>query len=475
LSDRSGHYLYPPAVLPSAQGAYFVESTFPLSMKERTIKLSPPHTPWFLLELPPYAMVGNRLISQKDGLVYDVIDEGTYISRRARHDDLIWAPFSPGGTVAVTRYTVELKPLLNITYDRVEDADTGLDVLVHSGLKNERCLGFFSKPRAEKELYLSTEYDCNEQYLLRRLVEDGWGVSSVFPVSIIPLDPLRAFRLVFRGEDQRVRFSKEGPTQIDGMVIRQHKVLTFMEHPNLLVSVSFVTRAYVHVPDNTGGKVHLCYHIDHCGVRGYFLPAIYGSGGHLFTGNVVSVFLSQYDYQKYRSRLLEGDVKWVCYSSNSVGLYGKNPMVEPTLSSAVHQAVQRANPKTWSDPGVSLAEIRSFIPHVGIDDNKLRVLFRGRMSAICWHASDGYRFQEWVGVTSVDVVFPGPARIGFIDGMRFSDVYSRLMVTKAGYLKYGGPSHDLIPFLRVLEMNSVVTTVTHRPMQTDIDYVVLLR
>jgi len=143
LSDRSGHYLYPPAVLPSAQGAYFVESTFPLSMKERTIKLSPPHTPWFLLELPPYEMVGNRLISQKDGLVYDVIDEGTYISRRARHDDLVWAPFSPGGTVAITRYTVELKPLLNITYDKVESADTGLDALVYSGLKNERCIGFF--------------------------------------------------------------------------------------------------------------------------------------------------------------------------------------------------------------------------------------------------------------------------------------------------------------------------------------------
>jgi len=150
-------------------------------------------------------------------------------------------------------------------------------------------------------------------------------------------------------------------------------------------------------------------------------------------------------------------------------------MVEPTLSAAVHQAIQRANPKTWSDPGVSLTEIRSFIPHVGLDDNKLRVLFRGRMSAICWYASDGYRFQEWVCVMSVDVVFPGSARIGFIDGMRFSDVYSRLMVSKAGSLKYGGPSHDLIPFLRVLDMNSIVTTVVHRPMRTDIDYVVLVK
>jgi len=122
-----------------------------------------------------------------------------------------------------------------------------------------------------------------------------------------------------------------------------------------------------------------------------------------------------------------------------------------------------------------LAEIRTSIPQAGVDTNKLRVLFRGRMSAICWHASDGYQLLEWVCVTSIDVVFPGVARFGFIDGMRFSDVYSRLIASKAGYLKYGGPSHDLIPFLRVLEINSIVTTVTHRPMQTDIDYVVLVR
>lgn len=473
LDDRSGHYLYPPHCIPGSGGTYFIESSFPLGLVPTPDVYSAPHSPFFLTELPPYQLEGSMMVSKKNGLYYDVVGEGTYMSRRFFYTQFEWAPFVPVGSVPIDRYTLEPKVKPGIRYAEHE----GASVVTYSKHRDVELVGPYSSIKYGPTVFVSLDARVTNQSLYSDIVQRGFHIDQVDSIEIHPYERGHCYRLTFRDSISSTEFLESGSGAYKMFTLRIEKHL--IQYKDVLYATHHMKRGLVFVPRSDGksviagfppGSAHRSWTMLVDGVSRIFLPCLkYGKLPdkpwlapcaplrEFQQRKVAVVFASMWDFHYYFGTAVLNTASWVSHSIVMTEYPdAKTPEPRLTLLDQISDVVDGLIIKDWSDPGASTAYVASRIDDAGITPQKLRQTFFPNVRVVVWRMGQSLSTTEWASLRSINITFPGvPKNPLSVNGKGIGEVYGYVRTTRVGVLEFDGILAQIAPFIRLLESNRI--------------------
>jgi hypothetical protein len=473
LNDRSGNYLYPPHCVPGSAGTYFVESTFPLGLSPTSDKYVAPHSAFYLTELPPYVREGVLMVSKKNDLYYDIVGEGTYLSRRFHYCDRAWAPFVPAGSVPIDRYTLVPVARPGIVYKESQ----GASMVVYSQHRDVEILGLYQSVVYQLNVIVSTDVPIVSDQVCSTLKQSAYRVVDVEPVDLVPYDTGLCHRVQFSDRYSASEFLEKGGGVYQYFTIRVER--GFISVGKTLYATAHMRRGLVFVPKSNGklvvpgfppGVIYRAWTNVSGFVSQVFLPHL--SFGKLpdkpwlspcsplkefQSRNVAMVFASLRDFHIYFDTAVTSSVSWVTHSP-SVSEFPISNIPEPELSmtDSIFSVVDSVSVDSWTGQGVTTAMVSAKAIDQGITPEKLRHLFFPAVRVVVWRSGYMLKSTEWVSLNNLLITFPGVRTDETsMNGRSVPEVYSYIRTCRVGHLDFGGTLLQLSPFIRFLENNRV--------------------
>jgi len=168
-------------------------------------------------------MEGELMVSKKGNIYFDIVGEGTYMSRRFSYSDREWAPFVPVGSVPIDRYTLEPKVQPGLRYREYD----GAAMVTYSQHRDLQVVGPYSSVMYKKNVVVTTDVSVTTDQLRVALVESNYHMEELESVDLYPYPPGHCYRIRFLEEVDALDFHQTGGKIYEHFTVRVEKSLIF--------------------------------------------------------------------------------------------------------------------------------------------------------------------------------------------------------------------------------------------------------
>jgi len=420
------------------------------------------------------------MVSKKGNIYFDIVGEGTYMSRRFSHSDREWAPFVPVGSVPIDRYTLEPKVQPGLKYCEYD----GAAMVTYSQHRDMEVVGPYSSVMYKKNVVVMTDVSVTTDQLRVALLESNYHMEELEVVDLYPYPPGHCYRIRFLEEVDALDFHQTGGKIYEHFTVRVEKSLIFFR--DKLYSTTHLRRGIAFIPRADGTHViagfppGICYRTWSYlkeGISIIMLPVLsYGSlperpwlstcspMKEFKQRKAVVVFATIRDFHLYFGTMVTHSVSWVNHAVVTTEFMDKStPEPANDMVSGILEVVNRVRVKKWIDVGVTSSYVMARVNDFGVTPGKLRRLFFPNTNTVVWRMGKTLETIEWVSILNIDIMFPGDqATTISVNGRSVAEVYGYIRTTRVGVIDFEGTLSQISPFIRLLENNRIYVEYRYR-------------